>query len=159
MIRKRTVLFVFHKHDLWVNVMAHDLVKDSYVKYRPNPSYNWKYTSRTRVSAMREDWPWGYDTESWTAIVWSIIQIQLPTVIKNTTWTKMLMSVVTVEIWPSLDQAHDSIPLIMKKVCVSYQVPNKKIYDPETSFFYVCHMSFFYSLQFSKILDHCCFIQ
>ena len=76
--------------EIWplVTVMTHPWVMDNnYVKYYPDPTWQWGVMARTGISSMCAlwPWPWKYDLGSrswhtlgsWTTIVWNIIQIQL----------------------------------------------------------------------------------
>ena len=70
----------------WVKVMTHPRVMDNNcVKYYPDPTWKSGVMTRTRILSMCALWPWPckYDLgsrslhtlESWTTIVWNIIQI------------------------------------------------------------------------------------
>ena len=70
----------------WVKVMTHPWVMDNnFVKYYPDPTWQWGVMARTRISCICALWPWRYDLgsrlwhilRSWTISVWNIIQIQL----------------------------------------------------------------------------------
>ena len=73
--------------EVWtlVKVMTHPWVTDinNYVKYYPDPTWQWGFMARTRILGMCALWPWRYDLGSrswhilgsWTIIVWNIIQI------------------------------------------------------------------------------------
>ena len=75
--------------EIWplVKVMTHHWVMDNNcVKYYPDRTWQWGVMARTRILGMCAlwPWPWRYDLgsrswhilESWTTIVWNIIQIQ-----------------------------------------------------------------------------------
>ena len=54
----------------WVNVMTHPWVMDNnYVKYYPDPTWQWGVMARTQISSMCAlwPWPWRYDlgSRSW----------------------------------------------------------------------------------------------
>ena len=70
----------------WVKVMTHPWIMDNnYVKYYPDPTWQWEVMARTGISSMCAlwPWPWRYDLGSrswhtlgsWTTVVWNIIQI------------------------------------------------------------------------------------
>ena len=71
----------------WVKVKTHPWVMDNnFVKYYPDPTWQWGVMARTRISSICALWPWPrrYDPRSrswhtlgsWTIIVWNIIQIE-----------------------------------------------------------------------------------
>ena len=70
----------------WVKVMTHPWVMDNnWVKYYPDPTWQWGVMARTRISSMCALWPWPWRCDfgsrswhtlvSWTTIVWNYIQI------------------------------------------------------------------------------------
>ena len=71
----------------WVKVMTHPWVMGkNYVKYYPDPTWQWRYKAGSRIFGICAlwPWPWKYDLGSrswhtlgsWTTIVWNIIQIK-----------------------------------------------------------------------------------
>ena len=71
----------------WVKVMTHPWAMNSNcVKYHLHPTWQWGVMAQTQIFGMCVPWPWlkryslesrsWHTLESWTAIVWNIIQIK-----------------------------------------------------------------------------------